>query len=232
MEPSSSDNGVPPGLSLPEGLVRTLRHEIGDFLQTVYSSAAILQARLPSSSNLERTVVANLRARAEACKHLLDTVHDVVFPITLTPETVMLADVAARLVADAVVRYPHLDIRAEAERVPAIRGDGSRLVQAGNWLLENACQSARSQVRFRTVAGPAPRQVSWIVTDDGPAVAAEQVEHLFDTFITSRRGTLALGLGPVRKIVTLHGGRVEATSGEGGFSVRVILPEEPPELEN
>jgi len=231
MEPSSSNNGAPSGLSLSEGLVRTLRHEIGDFLQTVYSSAAILQARLPSSSNLERTVVANLRARAEACKHLLDTVHDIVFPITLALEPVALAEVADRLIVDAVARYPHLDIRTEGTDVPTIRGDAQRLVQVGNWLLENACQCAHSQVRFRTAVRPGRQEVTWLVTDDGPAVSADQMEHLFDTFTTSRRGTLALGLGPVRKVVELHGGRVEPTnSGEHGFSVLVVLPVEPPEM--
>jgi signal transduction histidine kinase len=231
MNHTVSSNGVPAGPNLSENLVRTLRHEIGDFLQTVYSSAAILQARLPTSSNLERTVVANLRARAEACKHLLDTIHDVVFPITLSLESLTLADLSARLVAEATARFPHLEIRAEAEPVPTIRGDSARLVQVGNALLENACQSARSKVEFRTAAVPGRPEVAWIVTDDGPSVPDDQLDQMFDTFSTSRRGTLGLGLGPVNKIVMLHGGRVEAANTEGGFRVRAVLPVEPPEAD-
>jgi signal transduction histidine kinase len=233
MDTSASNNGAPGVPSLPEGLVRTLRHEIGDFLQTVYSSAAILQARLPTSSNLERTVVANLRARAEACKHLLDTIHDVVFPITLTLEPMSAVEVAARLVAEAAARYPHLDIRAEADTVPPIRGDAQRLTQVGNVLLENACQSAQSEVHFRTVSVPGRPEIAWVVSDDGPAVSDEQRDRLFDTFSTTRRGTLGLGLGPVNKVVMLHGGRVEvANPTEGGFSVQVVLPINPPEPEH
>ena len=47
------------------------------------------------------------------------------------------------------------------------------------------------------------------------------------------RGTLGLGLGPVSKVVMLHGGRVEAANpGEGGFTVHVVLPIDPPEPEH
>lgn len=224
----SSANGPPPPLA--EGLVRTLRHEIGDFLQSVYSSVAILQARLPASASLERTIVANLRTRAETCKHLLDTVHDVVFPVTLAHELVRLPQLAAELAAQAAARYAHLDVRAEAEEVPPVQGDAARLQQVGSWLLENACHAAKSRVRLRTVAGPGPGEVSWLVSDDGPALAPEQKERLFDTFTTTRRGTLGLGLGAVRKVVTLHGGRVEADNGpEGGVVVHVTLLAEAPE---
>ena len=38
---------LPPPRPMPEALARTLRHEIGDFLQKVYASVAILQTRLP-----------------------------------------------------------------------------------------------------------------------------------------------------------------------------------------
>ena len=37
--------GRTPARSLPEALVRTLRHEVGDLLQKVYASVAILKDR-------------------------------------------------------------------------------------------------------------------------------------------------------------------------------------------
>jgi signal transduction histidine kinase len=226
----SAANNESPEPHLAEHLVRTLRHEIGDFLQTVYSTAAILQARLPAGQGLERTIVANLLARAEVCKHLLDTVHDIVLPLPLAPESVRLADLAKKLAVAAAARYPHLDVRAETEETRPLQGDGQRLLLVGNWLLENACQSATGQVRIRTVAGPGPDEVSWIVTDDGPGLSAEQLGHLFDTFTLSRRGTLGLGLGAVRRMVQQHGGQVEAAEQPtGGLTVRVVLPREQPE---
>src|SRR5262245_23193224 len=43
--------------NLPEALARTLRHEVGDLLQTVYATVAILQERLPREWSLERRVL-------------------------------------------------------------------------------------------------------------------------------------------------------------------------------
>src|SRR5262245_1200892 len=69
--------------NLPEALARTLRHEVGDLLQTVYATVAILQERLPRDWSLERRVLTDLRGRAEVCKNLLDNVHDLVCPVSL-----------------------------------------------------------------------------------------------------------------------------------------------------
>jgi hypothetical protein len=53
---------------LVETIARTLRHDVGDLLQTVYSTAGIHQTRLPRDQNLERRLLADPRTRAETCK--------------------------------------------------------------------------------------------------------------------------------------------------------------------
>jgi len=225
--PAVNGPGADPDLA--QGLVRTLRHEVGDFLQTVYSTVAILQNRLPAPMTLERTVVANLRSRAETCKHLLDLLHDFVCPVTLTLLPMHPAELAAKLTAAAAARHPHLDIRAEAAESPEIRADPQRLQHIASCLLDNACQSAAKEVRFHTRPGPVAGEVEWLVCDDGPGVAPDQMAHLFDVFSTARRGTLGLGLGAVRKLVALHGGRAWAENpASGGLHVHVLLPHAPP----
>src|SRR5271167_293400 len=78
--------------SVPEAIVRTLRHEVGDLLQTVYAAVAILKERLPADCQTERRILTDMRARAESCRDLLDTLHDLVCPLTLSVDEVDLGE--------------------------------------------------------------------------------------------------------------------------------------------
>jgi K+-sensing histidine kinase KdpD len=215
----------PPPPSLTEVLARLLRHEVGDLLQTIYATAAILQERLPQDLRLERKIVTDLRARAETCKNLLDTVHDYVCPLSLSREPVDLSHLAANLVATAAVRYPRLEVRAETvSPMPTLLLDARRMTQAGALLLANACGTARERVTFRTAAGPGEGEAEWTVTDDGPGMPAEEQERVFSPYPTGRHNQVGLNLALAQKIVQLHGGRIAVENvPEGGFRVRMVL---------
>src|SRR5271165_435901 len=73
-QPDATDKLTP--VQLLESVTRTLRHEVGDLLQTIYSTVAILQERLGTDNRLERRFLSDLRARAETCRDELDAVHD------------------------------------------------------------------------------------------------------------------------------------------------------------
>ena len=227
---TANPGGSRPSRSFPEAITRLLRHELGDLLQSIYATVAILQRRLPADWELERRIIADLRARGESCKNLLDAVHDFVCPFTLNLESVNLADLAATLVAASTPQHPQLEIRAEAQATPVIRADPKRLTQVGNLLLANACEAARHHVSFRTAAGPAAGEAEWTVTDDGTGVPADQTDQLFSPFATTRHGHLGVGLAIARKLVLVHGGRMSAENlPAGGFAVRILLPSVPPE---
>lgn len=222
-ERQPSTSGTP---GLPEVVVRTLRHEVGDLLQTVYATAAILQERLPADWKLERRIVGDLRTRGEACKNLLDTVHDLVCPLSLNTEPVNLTEVASALIATASSRQPQLHLHAEGSAGATVFGDAKRLAQLASLLLSHACQRAEKQVWFRTQASPS--EVQWTVSDDGPPMPADQLERLFTPFSTTRHALPTLAVALAHKIATLHGGRITASNRpEGGFRVQVTLPVTP-----
>src|SRR5438093_6143915 len=93
--------GKPAPGNMPELITRTLRHEVGDLLQTLYATVAILQRRLPADWIQERRVLSDLRARAESCKNLLDIAHDYACTLGLSYAEVDLRELTARLVAAA-----------------------------------------------------------------------------------------------------------------------------------
>ena len=123
-----------------------------------------------------------------------------------------------------------------------VAGDAVRLEQVVVNLLGNAAkftpEGGRIEVRLDRHDGAARIMVS----DTGQGIEPAMLPHIFESFrqadssSTRRHGGLGLGLAIVRRLVILHGGRVEATSAGRGhgaaFSVHVPLlaPEARPAL--
>jgi signal transduction histidine kinase len=218
----------PAARSLPETITRLVRHEVGDLLQSLYATTAILSKRLPKEWSQEQRVLGDLKARAEACRQLMDSVHDFVCPVSLAWEEVQLAELARNLVTSAAPRFPQLEIRAEASEPGTVLGDSRRMAEVGTALLQNACEAAQRKVSFRTQVNATRKEVEWTVTDDGPGVPPEQQSRLFTPFFSTRHRHAGLGLALAQKIVSLHGGRIYAANQpDGGLCVRVVMPQEP-----
>lgn len=208
-----------------EMVVRTLRHEVGDLLQSVYSAVAILQERLPRGQSLERTILSDLRGRAEACKNELDATHDLVCPLNLNLDWVELSELASTLVGSFSLRHPGLQVVCEAPRPVKVWGDAAKLGQAGTMLMLALGQVARSKILIQVGQQPANGMAEWSFTHDGPAATAEQLSWLTTPFRTTRNARLGLGLAFARRVAELHGGGVgAAAAAEGGFRVVLTLP--------
>jgi two-component system sensor kinase ParS len=74
------------------------------------------------------------------------------------------------------------------------------------------------------------------VSDDGPGIAAEDRERIFEPYVRggggSRAGGLGLGLAICKRIVEAHGGAILVTDAPGGgsrfcFTVRAASGGEP-----
>jgi signal transduction histidine kinase len=210
---------------LPEAVTRTVRHEVGDLLQSLYATVTLLQQRLPAGADLEQRLLADLRSRAERCRELLDTVLDLVLPPSLAEESVDLAALTTTLVRDATGQYPHLELWADLAPVSPVQGDSVRLKQVGRFLLLHACRNARQRVVVRLGPAPTPEEVAWEFCDDGPPLSAAQLERLFVPFATAREGLVQVGVAFAGQIVTRHGGRVSAQNlGDTGVQLLALLP--------
>ena len=87
-----------------------------------------------------------------------------------------------------------------------VEGDERRLRRLADNLLDNAARHARSQVRVRVA--PDGARVALSVEDDGPGVAPELRERIFERFVRAdddERGS-GLGLAISRAIARAHGG--------------------------
>jgi signal transduction histidine kinase len=211
-----------------EMVVRTLRHEIGDLLQSVYSAVAILQERLPRGQNLERTILSDLRGRAEMCKNELDAAHDLVCPLELTLDWTDLGELAAAIAASFSLRFSSLQVVCEVPRPLKVWADAQRLTQAGTMLMLSLCQAARSKIEIRGYPPDAEGRVKWVFRHDGPPANAEQLSWLHAPFSTTRHARFGLGMAFARRVLELHGGSMSADEDPpGGFEVTLLLPPGP-----
>lgn len=225
---SNEEKGQTPSDHLVEMVVRTLRHEVGDLLQSVYSAVAILQERLPRGQGLERTILGDLRLRAETCKNELDATHDLICPISLDWDWLELSELASGLAASFSLRSPGLQIVCDAPQPVKVWGDAPKLAQAGGLLLASLCQAARSKLAIRVARCEPDGSTEWSFTHDGPPATAEQLSWLNAPFSTTRHARLGLGLALAQRVVDLHGGRITTgDNGAGMFQIALILPPAP-----
>jgi two-component system OmpR family sensor kinase len=141
---------------------------------------------------------------------------------------VALAAVARRAAADLapLAEAKPVTIMVEADDAVQVNGaDESLAILAVN-LVDNAIRYAlpggRVAVRARREGGDALLEVA----DDGPGIAPEERDRVFDRFYRAA-GTEApgsgLGLAIARQIAELHGGRMEVGEGLDGRGVALRL---------
>jgi PAS domain S-box-containing protein len=154
--------------------------------------------------------------------------------ITLRREPVSIGSVIAQSVEAA---RPPAESRKETLEVDVdpdvgwVDGDQARLVQVVGNLLDNAIKYTEEGGHIRLTAHVDGREVVIAVRDSGVGIATDLLPHVFDLFtqadrsLARRQGGLGIGLTLVRRLVDMHGGRVEAASegpGHGSeFTIRL-----------
>jgi signal transduction histidine kinase len=108
-----------------------------------------------------------------------------------------------------------------AVALPRIDIDDQQIRQALLNLLRNAADATAEigggTITVRTRLAPGDRGVQVIVEDDGPGMATETAEKIFDPFFSTKEGGTGLGLALTLQIVREHGGTlaVESSPGHG-----------------
>lgn len=135
--------------------------------------------------------------------------------------------VAALLFAQAERKAVSLVVRPT--EIPKLLVDPEQITQVIFNVLLNAIQATpeRGCVQIRECA-----ESEWgviDVIDEGPGVPPEHASRLFDPFFTTKPRGTGLGLAISQRIVTAHGGTIEALVGRSSgsiFRIRLPLPKE------
>jgi len=121
--------------------------------------------------------------------------------------------------------------------IPPLLGDEALLIQLFLNLIKNAVEAVKEigviRVTSRVVADYSmtqkgerrSRMVAIEISDDGPGINKDDMEHLFTPFFTTKPNGTGLGLAICQKIVSEHRGMIKVDSDPTkGTTFTVMLP--------
>lgn len=206
-------------------LAAGLAHEIGNPLASVLGYVEYLRADEPTPAPLQAKLLTRMDKELGRIRDTLRGLLDFSRPTTGVPGRVDLrASVAG---AEALVRYQQVfrDVQVRIEgTAPPVWADPGRLRQVIVNLLLNAAEAGATQVEC--TVGVDGVDARLVVQDDGPGIAAELAERLFEPFTTTRpvgEGT-GLGLAISQRIIEESGGRLTLVAAPDGACFEVRLP--------
>ncbi|HLE26780.1 MAG TPA: HAMP domain-containing sensor histidine kinase [Anaerolineales bacterium] len=216
--------------------LRRLDHELKNPLTTICLGITNLQSsgRLQADevSSLERIahqmqrlhgLVEDLRRLAELDEAHLDRTR------TSLPEILEESVLLAQGTPEWAARAVDMKLQQVPWPVAHVWGDRDLLVVAFRNLVENALKFTAINDRVEVRVADDGRHAVVEVADTGPGIAPDELPHVFDELFrgqnTRELPGSGLGLALVKRIVSLHGGRIDVSSRIGqGTVVRVSVP--------
>ncbi|SAK44942.1 heavy metal sensor histidine kinase [Caballeronia ptereochthonis] len=213
-----------------------LAHDMRTPLGNLRSATEVVLARPHGVDEYQAALVSNL----EECDRLSRMIESVLFlaraehpqfavrlgDLDAAKELAHIADYFEGLADDAGV---HLRVTGDAH----LRADAELFRRAVSNLLANALRYTPRGGDITLSAEASPDAVRVTVANQGPTIAPELLERIFDRFYrvdpsrrreTNSSGSTGLGLAIVRTIMDLHGGRAHAESDAASTRFTLTFP--------
>ncbi len=223
---------------MKDEFVLTASHELRSPLTSVQGFAELLMLEReklsPKQAETVEIILDNTRHVVRLLNDLLDLARSDAGRLTIAPvptEIETLVEEATRTMrGQTAIRNQDLTETIEPG-LPQVNADPDRVRQVLMNLLTNANEYCPEGAAIRVTASRTGAEVEVAVTDDGPGIPSDQLEHIFERFtrgdagMTQRVGGTGLGLAISKSLVELHGGTIaaESTVGEGS-TFRFRLP--------
>jgi PAS domain S-box-containing protein len=217
---------------LSGSLAHELNQPLGAILSNTEAIRRLLTHERPDLAEV-RAILNDIVADDQRAGEVIQRVRLLLRKGAVQPELLDVADVvrqvlrlAGRELADRGVVL-HADL---ATGLPPVRGDRVQLQQVLLNLVMNATEAMADVPPDERVARVCAERldgggVRVSVSDNGPGIAPEMVEDIFQPFISTKPWGMGMGLAICRTIVTAHGGRLWVTNDPGaGATFQFTLP--------
>jgi len=222
---------------MKDDFVLTVSHELRTPVTVVKGFAEMLTAQR-KGLNSRQYEAAEVIAESSAQLHkmindLLDLARSDAGKLRIEPTATPVRPLAQRVGRQM---RPHFEEKDQSFTVsvekdlPNVEADPDRIGQVLANLLTNANKYAQKGATVRLAATRVGEEIEFAVIDNGPGLAEEELEHVFDRFWRAESGETqsggtGLGLAIAKSLVELHGGAISANSSPGeGATFRFVLP--------
>ncbi len=208
-------------------LSASLAHEIRNPLASIDGAANLIESP-QTSEEMRKGSLAIIHKEIQRLNRLLTNLLDFARPRKPEFQSVdpsRLIDSIINLVGHSAEQRG-ITLRKEVPApVPPIECDPEQMKQVILNLAINAVQAMTGPGEVLISAKPSDCSVVISVRDQGPGVAEEDLDKIFNPFFTTKEAGTGLGLSVVHQIVTQHGGIVDAgRNAEGGMTFSLVVP--------
>lgn len=224
--------------TMKDEFVLTASHELRSPLTSVQGFAELLMLERdklePKQADTVEIILDNTRHLVRLLNDLLDLARSDAGRLTIKPAPTEVAAVVedpVRTMQSQTQTKNQALAQEIAPGLPRVNVDRDRIRQVLVNLLTNAHEYCPEGASILVTATGQADGVQLAVSDDGPGMAADQLEHIFERFtrgdagLTQHVGGTGLGLAISKSLVELHGGTIAAEATEGhGSTFRIWLP--------
>ncbi|HKR36838.1 MAG TPA: ATP-binding protein, partial [Steroidobacteraceae bacterium] len=218
-------------------LSAALAHEISQPLSAIQQNgetAQILLKREPLDIDQLHAVVDDLVRDNRRATEVVQRLRSWLKQGHMQRETISLAalaqDVLTLVRSEATAKQ--ITVECTVPRtLPAVSGDRVHLSQVLLNLVLNAidasaqARDARHRVSISASVVAANQCCDVTVSDDGPGIPPDEINKIFDPFVTSKTDGIGIGLSISRAIVEAHGGKLWAENeARGGATFHFTVP--------
>ncbi len=219
-----------------EGVVAAISHEVRQPLSTMVmrgSTASQFLGRMPPDIEKVRTSLNIIVREGHRASEIFDNIRDLFRGTEEGREVVDVNRVASATleVLREELNQHHVVTRTDfMSGLPLIRVHRGQLQEVLLNLIFNAIEAMNAVKdrprEIRIVTEQLGRDaISIAIKDTGPGIDPEQLNDIFDVFVTTKPWGMGLGLAICRMIIERHGGQLLASSAEqGGAMFKIVLP--------
>jgi signal transduction histidine kinase len=216
---------------LSASIAHELKQPLGSILTNTETAELILKSPSPDFAELKEILV-DIRRDDLRANEVLRRMRSFLKRTPFETKEVDLNDLAREAFAFLSIQASSCNVALYLNESPErlrVRGDPIQLQQVIINLVVNSIDAMASIPYGRTVIGRteknggASAEIS--ISDSGPGIPQEKLNHVFDPFYTTKEQGVGMGLSIARTIIQAHQGRIWAENqAEGGAVFHLSLP--------